>query len=174
MSGGSTTNLNEAKREIVGNAAPDMEIGWSNSMNFFKNWTLDFTFRSMIGNDVYNGTKMFFDNPGNLPSLNALPEALTWAEKGRKDGPKISSYYVEDGSFVRLDYIALGYNVNTAKINKWIKSARVSLSANNLLLLTGYSGIDPETSVDGMSFGLDQYNVYPKTRSFSLGLNLIF
>lgn len=174
MTGGSTTNLNEAQREIVGNAAPDVEIGWSNSMNFLKNWTLDFTFRSMIGNDVYNATRMFFDNPGNLPSLNALPEAITWAEKGRKDGPKISSYYVEDGSFVRLDYIALGYNVNTAAINKWIKSARISLSANNLLLLTGYSGIDPETSVDGMSFGLDQYNVYPKTRSVSLGLNLIF
>ena len=128
----------------------------------------------MIGNDVYNATRMFFDNPNNLPSLNALPEALDWAAKGRTDGPKISSYYVEDGSFVRLDYLALGYNFDTAKINKWVKNARVTVSANNLLVLTGYKGVDPETTVDGMSFGIDQYNVYPKTRSISVGLNLTF
>ncbi|NDP21695.1 MAG: TonB-dependent receptor [Paludibacter sp.] len=174
MSGGFTDQLALAKREIVGSAAPIAEIGWANNLTFFKNWTLDLSFRSMIGNDVYNATKMFFDNPNNLPSLNALPEALVWAEKGRTDGPKISSYYVEDGSFIRLDYIALGYNFDTSKINKWIKNARVSVSANNLFVLTGYTGIDPETSVDGMSFGIDQYNVYPKTRSVSVGLNLTF
>ena len=173
-SGGYTDQLALAKREIVGGAAPDVEIGWSNSMTFYKNWTLDFSFRSMIGNDVYNATRMFFDNPNNLPSLNALPSALDWAAKGRTDGPKISSYYVEDGSFLRLDYIALGYNINTSKINKWIKNARVSVSANNLFILTGYTGVDPETYVDGMSFGIDQYNVYPKTRSVSVGLNLTF
>lgn len=173
-SGGYTDQLALAQREIVGNASPDLEIGWSNSMVFFNDFTLDFTFRSMIGNDVYNATRMFFDNPNNLPSLNALPEALDWAKQGRTDGPKISSYYVEDGSFVRLDYIALGYNINTAKINKWIKNAKVSVSANNLLLITGYTGVDPETYVDGVSYGIDQYNVYPKTRSFSVALNLTF
>jgi len=115
---------------------------------------------------------MFFDNPTNLPSLNAIPDALMWAAKGRKDGPKISSYYVEDGSFVRLDYLTLGYNLNTAKYNKWVKNARISVTANNLFILTGYKGIDPETYVDGMAFGIDQYNVYPKTRSISLGINL--
>lgn len=173
-SGGYTDELSLAQREIVGTAAPDLELGWSNSMTFFKNWTLDFTFRSMIGNDVYNATRMFFDNPNNLPSLNALPEALDWAKQGRKDGPKISSYYVEDGSFVRLDYLALGYNLNTSKLNDWVKTARLYVAANNLLLITGYSGVDPETYVDGVSYGVDQYNVYPKTRSLSVGLNLTF
>lgn len=174
LSGGFTDQLALAKREIVGCAAPVAEIGWSNNLTIYKNWTVDLSFRSMIGNDVYNATKMFFDNPNNLPSLNALPEALTWASKGRTDGPKISSYYVEDGSFIRLDYIALGYNFDVSKINKWIKKAHVSVSANNLFVLTGYTGVDPETSVDGMSFGIDQYNVYPKTRSVSVGLNLTF
>ena len=172
QSGGYTDELTLAKREIVGKASPDVEIGWSNSLTLFKNWTLDFSFRSMIGNDVYNATRMFFDNPTNLPSLNALPDALMWAEKGRKDGPKISSYYVEDGSFIRLDYITLGYNLNTKKYNKWVKNARLSLTANNLFILTGYTGVDPETYVDGMAFGIDQYNVYPKTRSISVGLNV--
>jgi TonB-linked SusC/RagA family outer membrane protein len=172
ISGGYTDNLSLAKREIVGTAAPDVEIGWSNSMTIYKNWTLDFSFRSMIGNSVYNATRMFFDNPNNLPSLNALPDALTWASKGRKDGPKISSYYVEDGSFIRLDYLTLGYNIDTSRFNNWIKQARVSLTANNLFIITSYSGVDPETYVDGMSFGIDQYNVYPKTRSVSLGINL--
>jgi len=170
--GGYTDELALAKREIVGKASPDLEIGWSNSMTIYKNWTLDFSFRSMIGNDVFNATRMFFDNPTNLPSLNALPDALMWADKGRKDGPKISSYYVEDGSFVRLDYLTLGYNLNTSKYNKWIKNARISLTVNNLFIITGYTGVDPETYVDGMAFGIDQYNVYPKTRSISLGINL--
>lgn len=170
--GGYTDELALAKREIVGKASPDLEIGWSNSLTLYKNWTLDFSFRSMIGNDVYNATRMFFDNPTNLPSLNAIPDALMWAAKGRKDGPKISSYYVEDGSFMRLDYLTLGYNLNTTKYNKWVKNARISVTANNLFIVTGYSGIDPETYVDGMAFGIDQYNVYPKTRSISLGINL--
>ena len=170
--GGYTDELALAKREIVGKASPDLEIGWSNSLTIYKNWTLDFSLRSMIGNDVFNATRMFFDNPTNLPSLNALPDALMWADKGRKDGPKISSYYVEDGSFVRLDYLTLGYNLNTKKYNKWVKNARISVTANNLFILTGYTGVDPETYVDGMAFGIDQYNVYPKTRSISLGINL--
>jgi TonB-dependent starch-binding outer membrane protein SusC len=170
--GGYTDKLSEAKRTIVGTAAPDLEIGWSNTFTLYRNWDLDINFRSMIGNDVYNATEMFFDNP-DLPSLNASPTALDWEEKGRVTGPTVLDIYVEDGSFVRLDYLALGYNFSSKKI-KPISNLKIYIAANNLFTITGYSGIDPETSVNGVSFGIDQYNVYPKTRTFSFGINATF
>jgi iron complex outermembrane receptor protein len=126
----------------------------------------------MIGNDVYNATKMFFDYPGLLPNLNATPEALDWAEQGRTQAPTIADIYVEDGSFVRLDYISIGYNLDLK--SKYIRNVQINLSSNNLFTLTGYSGVDPETSIDGRSFGIDQYNVYPKTRTISLGITANF
>lgn len=171
-SGGITRELSSAQRYIAGSPAPDLEIGWSNTITFLKNFDLDFTFRSILGNDVYNATKMFFDYPGLLPNLNAVPEALDWQEQGRTQGPTIADIYVEDGSFVRLDYISLGYNyVPKSGI---VKNVKVSVSSNNLFILTNYSGVDPETSYSGLAFGIDQYNVYPKTRTITVGLTATF
>jgi len=171
--GGFTDKLTDAKRQIVGSAAPDVELGWSNSINFFKNWTFDFAFRAMIGNDVYNATQMFFDYPGNLPSLNAVPEAIDWYEQDRETGATIADFYVEDASFLRLDFVSLGYDFNMSNV-KWVQKFRLYIASNNLFTVTGYSGIDPETSIDGLAFGIDQYNVYPKTRTLTFGLNVTF
>lgn len=167
--GGYTDNLSDAQRSIVGNAVPDIEIGWSNSLTFFKNWSFDFSIRAMIGNDVYNATQMFFDNPGNLPSLNGNQAAINWNNQGRISGASIADFYVEDASFVRLDYVSLSYNFKFKKTNM-VKNLTVFASSNNLITITGYSGIDPETSINGLSFGIDQYNVYPKTRTFTFGI----
>ncbi len=172
-SGGVTRELSEAKREIVGSPLPDVEIGWTNNFTFFNNITLDFSLRSLIGNDIYNATKMFFDSPSLLPQLNTLPDALEWKEKGRTSGAAIADIYVEDGSFLKLDYISLGYNIDT-KNSPWIKKMNIFIAANNLFTLTKYSGIDPETSYNGLSFGIDQYDVYPKTRTFTIGLSANF
>jgi len=170
--GGYTDQLSQAEREIIGTASPDLEIGWSNTLTLYKNWEIDINFRSMIGNDVYNATEMFFDNP-DLPSLNASPSALDWEEQGRVTGPTVMDIYVEDGSFLRLDYLAIGYNFNAKKISPF-KNLKVYIASNNLFTLTGYSGVDPETKIDGVAFGIDQYNVYPKTRTFTFGINATF
>ncbi|MCB0805711.1 MAG: TonB-dependent receptor [Bacteroidales bacterium] len=171
--GGFTDKLSEARREIVGTAAPDVELGWSNTFTFYQNWTLTFSLRAMIGNDVYNATTMFFDYPGNLPNLNALPEAIDWWEDNRETGATLADFYVEDGSFLRMDYASIGYNFNMENV-KWVQKLRLFVASNNLFIITGYSGIDPETSIDGLAFGIDQYNVYPKTRTFTFGLNATF
>lgn len=172
--GGFTSVLAEAKREFVGSANADIELGWTNNFTFFKNWTADFAFRSMIGNQVYNATRMFFDFPGNMPSLNGLPEAIDWYDQGRtKTGATIADIYLEDASFLRLDYVSLGYKVNTEKI-EWLSSLKVFVVASNLLTITGYSGVDPETYMSGLAFGIDQYNVYPKTRTLTFGINASF
>jgi len=172
-SGGYTDDISKAQRKIVGTAAPDLEIGWSNSFSFLKHWTLDFSFRAMIGNDVYNATQMFFDYPGNLPSLNAVPEAIDWYEEGRTTVPTLADFYVEDASFLRLDYISLGYDFDMKGV-EWVQKLRVYVASNNTFTITGYSGIDPETTVNGLAFGIDQYNVYPKTRTLTFGLNATF
>ncbi|MFU8844463.1 MAG: SusC/RagA family TonB-linked outer membrane protein [Bacteroidales bacterium] len=173
-SGGFTNELSKAKRQFVGSANPDLELGWSNSITLYNNWDIDFAFRSLIGNKVYNATRMFFDFPGNMPSLNGLPEAEEWFLDGRtKTGPTIADIYLEDASFLRLDYLSLGYNLKTDHI-LWLHSLKFFVVGSNLFTITGYSGIDPETTIDGISYGIDQYNVYPKTRTLSFGINASF
>jgi TonB-linked SusC/RagA family outer membrane protein len=172
-SGGYTNNLSEAKRTIVATAAPKLELGWSNNITLFTHWKLDFSFRAWIGNHVYNATQMFFDNPGNLPSLNAVPEAIDWYNQGRAGSASIADIYVENASFLKLDYICLTYDFNVTKI-KWMEQLSLFIAANNVFTLTGYSGVDPETTTNGLSFGIDQYNVYPKTRAVTVGLKVKF
>ena len=171
--GGFTLNLSEAKRTIVGTAAPKVELGWSNTLTLGNHWSLDFSLRAWIGNHVYNATQMFFDNPGNLLSLNATPAAIDWYNQGRTSGPSVLDIYVENASFLKLDYISLAYDFNVSKIS-WLKKLSIYVSANNIFTITGYSGVDPETTVNGLSFGIDQYNVYPKTRAYTAGLKVTF
>ncbi len=172
-SGGYTTKLSEAKRTIMGSAAPDFEFGWSNSFTFFKNWTFDFALRSMVGNYVYNATAMLFEDPNNLLTLNTMPKAMEWRDMGRTDGSKIANIYLENASFLKIDYIALNYKFNVNKYS-WINSFSLFVSANNLYTFTNYTGTDPETSMNGLAYGIDQYNVYPKTRSVTFGLKAGF
>ncbi len=172
-SGGYTTKLSEAKRTIMGSAAPDFEFGWSNSFTFFKNWTFDFALRSMVGNYVYNATAMLFEDPNNLLTLNTMPKAMEWRDMGRTDGSKIANIYLENASFLKIDYIALNYKFNVNKYS-WINSFSLFVSANNLYTFTNYTGTDPETSMNGLAYGIDQYNVYPKTRSVTFGLKASF
>ncbi|HAN77924.1 MAG TPA: hypothetical protein DCQ31_09205 [Bacteroidales bacterium] len=171
--GGITREVSAAERRVVGHALPDFEIGWSNYFTFFKHFDISFAARAIVGSDVLNVTKMVFSNSALLPSLNVLNSALTEFDGKLTDQPKISSYYLEDGSFFRIDNLTLGYTMDVSKLT-WIKKFRVSVVTNNLLLLTKYTGLDPEVSYEGLSFGLEQYNVYPKTKTFTIGVNLTF
>jgi iron complex outermembrane receptor protein len=171
--GGVTRDVTKAERRIVGHAQPDFELGWSNYFTVIDNIDISFSFRTVYGFDVYNATAMFFSNPAVLPNLNATEEALNEAARGLNDNPKVSDYYLEDGSFVRLENITIGYTFNTSK-RDWLKRVRLYFTANNLFTLTNYSGIDPEISYSGLSFGLDNYDIYPKTRAYTFGLNVSF
>jgi iron complex outermembrane receptor protein len=168
-SGGVTRELEKAERRNVGSAQPKFELGWSNYFTIYKNLDASFAFRGVFGYKVFNTTKLIFGNPIWLPDINVLQSALDEKVRGLNDNPKLSSYYLEDGTFVRLDNITIGYNIKNIKA---IKNIRVYFTSNNLLTITGYTGVDPEISTSGLSFGLDQYNVYPKTRTFTLGLNV--
>ncbi len=167
--GGVTRDLENAERRVVGSAQPDFELGWSNYFTFYKNFDMSFTIRGVYGYEVFNTTNLILGNPTFLPDRNVLEFALEEYERGLRDNPKVSSYYLEDASFIRLDNVSIGYNLhNVGSFDK----IRFYLSSNNLYTLTNYSGIDPEINFSGLSFGLDQYNVYPKTRTIILGVNL--
>lgn len=172
-SGGVTRELSSARRSIVGDGLPTVEVGWTNNFTIYKNWTLDMSIRALIGNDVYNATRMFFDYPGNIPTLNGMPDAIEWQNQGRTNPPAIADMYVEDGTFVRLDFVQLGYNFDLENVS-FLSSLKAYVSGNNLLTITNYSGVDPETSMSGKAFGIDQFNVYPKTRNFTFGLTATF
>ncbi len=164
--------LTEADRKVVGNAQPDFEMGWSNQFKFFKNIELSFAFRSVWGYDVFNATKLIFGNVStNIPEQNVLAEAIETDVVIDKQA--VSSYYLEDASFIRLDNISLAYNFDTKKL-KGIERLRVYVSSNNTWLYTKYTGIDPEISFGGYSFGIDNFDVYPKTRTLTFGVNLSF
>ena len=171
--GGVTRNLSMAERRVVGHALPRFSIGWSNNLRLFKRIDVSVSSRLVYGFSVYNVTRMVFGNPIWLPNLNVLHSALDEAKRGLKSAPTISSYYLEDGSFFRIDNINIGYNFNTSKL-PWIKRARVYFATDNPFLFTKYTGVDPEVSYDGLSFGIDMYNTYPKARTFVLGVNLTF
>lgn len=173
VNGGYTDQLANAERQFVGSPNPVLELGWSNNITFYKNWVLDFSFRSMIGHEKYNATQMFMDATLDLPELNAVEEALAWKEQGRSTSAVIATEYLEDATFLKLDVISLGYNFDVKKVS-WLQNLKAYVVANNVFTLTGYTGVDPEIYYANLAYGWDQYNVYPNSRTISFGINATF
>src|SRR5690606_1657114 len=131
---------------------------------------VDFSFfmRGVKGHDIINVTRMRYATTLWLPGTNVLRDALT---NNLTDNPRYSSYYVEKGSFLRLDNATLGYNFDLN--NFWgINRLRMFVSGQNLLVITNYTGLDPETSMEGLNPGIEASDYYPKARTFSFGINL--
>ena len=110
-------------------------------------------------------------------SNNVVPKAIEYPNEAITNAAIVSTRYLEDGSFFRLNNATLGYTFDTKSVN-WIQNLRLSLTGQNLFVITNYSGFDPEVdqdkSVAGVqSFGIDD-NGYPKARTFVLGLNVTF
>ena len=161
--------LTNEDRTYIGSAQPKLTYGISNTINY-KKWDLSFFLRGVYGNDLLNFSKMSYATTQWLPGANVLREALT---NGLKDNPKYSSYYIEKGSFLRLDNATLAYNFNTNKT--WgIERFRVYATVQNLFTLTKYTGLDPEIDMAGLDPGVEGREFYPKSRTFSIGINLSF
>lgn len=165
---------NDGEPEVIGCAQPDLTFGFGTNLQY-KNWTLSLNFRGSIGNDVYNCTANNLAYLSNLPGRNVLKEAVT-SGVNRDQAKVYSSRFIEDGSFVRLDNLSLGYNFSLPKL--YISNARVFVSAQNLFVITGYSGADPEVNSEISRTGVAPLGVdylsYPKARTFSMGINLSF
>ena len=164
----------EATETIIGCAQPHFTMGLGNTFEY-KNWSLVFNFRSMVGNDVFNLTANNQGYLSNLPGRNVLVSAYT-SGVTRDQAKKYSSRWIEDGSFVRLDNITLGYTFDLKKSS--LSNARLYITGQNLFLITGYSGVDPEVNSEisgtGVApLGID-YLSYPRARTISIGANIAF
>ena len=132
--------------------------------------------RSALGASVYNNTRAEISQGNRLPGQNTNLEGAQFHAAGGGGITYPSSRWVENANFLRLDNITLGYNFRV--IPTIIKSARLYVTAQNLFVISGYKGYDPEVNnVAGSngikSIGID-YNTYPQARTYSLGLNINF
>jgi iron complex outermembrane receptor protein len=170
----------DSGRLVTGSALPDVIYNFHADMTF-KNFNLLMNFNGVSGNMVYNNTAMNKFYKAKLAnSLNTTDKAIEFPEESIINSSSVSTRYLEDGSFLRLNNVSLGYNFNTEAIGlgKWLKDLRLSLTGQNLFVITKYTGFDPEVnqdrSVEGIqSFGID-LDGYPKARTFVLGLNATF
>ena len=138
---------------------------------------MSFLIRAAVGQDVFNNTALVYSTKGNaLQGKNFLRSALPSNDPTGLHEPAIySSRWIEDGSFVRLQNVTLEYTLDLPILTRSARSARVYVSADNLVLLTGYSGLDPEVYANSglASRGID-YLSYPRPRTFTGGLRLVF
>jgi TonB-linked SusC/RagA family outer membrane protein len=161
--------LTNDDRTYIGCAQPKLTYGISNNITW-KNWELNFFFRGVYGNDVLNFSKMSYATTQWLPGANVLKEALTL---GLNDSPKYSSFYIEKGSFLRLDNASLSYSFDSSKWN-YINRLRIYLTGQNLFTITNYTGLDPEVNMEGLDPGVEGREYHPKSRTISLGVNISF
>ena len=149
----------------IGNAQPDFSLGFG--MNFtYKNFDFGFTGYGMFGQDVLNATDMMLNDPNRLPSYNVTDDYLT---TGITSSPKYSSYWIEDGSFFRLQTVSVGY---TIPFKDSSSKLRLYMTGQNLAVFTSYKGVDPEVNYSGLdSPGIDRFNNYPRPRTITFGLN---
>lgn len=161
--------LTNDDRTYIGSAQPKLTYGISSDITY-KNWELNFFFRGVYGNDLLNFSKMSYATTQWLPGANVLHDALT---NGLADNPKYCSYYIEKGSFLKLDNISLSYSFNVSKVEE-IQKLRVYITGQNLFTITNYTGLDPEVEMSGLDPGVEGREYYPKSRTISLGVNISF
>ncbi|MEW2920278.1 SusC/RagA family TonB-linked outer membrane protein [Muricauda sp. ANG21] len=166
-------------------ALPDINAGFSLNFNY-KNWDFSTFLAGQFGFSVYNNTRNAFFTAGAINNArNVTPDVLTSGEAGSA-AAEVSTRFLEDGDFVRLQNATLGYTVPLSGEGTF-KSLRLSVTGQNLFLITDYSGLDPEISVqpgspiNGVSDALNNlptagidYTAYPRPRIITLGLNATF
>ncbi len=178
---------------IIGNANPKFIYGLTNSF-VYKNFTLDFFFQGAKGNDVLNATRILTESMA-LPMNQAATVLNRWKKPGdvtdmpgvspsNWDNSAVSTRYIEDGSYLRLKALTVGYNMPQSILTK-LKMSRflVYLTAENLVTITNYSGFDPQVSAfsgknqattnQNTAPGVD-FGTYPQSRDFILGVNISF
>ncbi|MDR2914590.1 MAG: TonB-dependent receptor [Tannerella sp.] len=196
------TKYNEqGNRQDLGTGLPQLYAGWNHTF-IYKGFDLNLQFTGQFGYKILNTQRSFYEN--NSIAYNRLKSAADWhgavdtdlnpvidPETGKQKQVRLSSSmsqgfwsdHLENGDFVKLTNATFGYTFPIKRGSKYIKSARVYVSGQNLFCITGYSGLDPEVSNsvkqdDGsLSFltpGVDGRDKYPTIRSFTVGVNINF
>ncbi|MCF0180081.1 MAG: SusC/RagA family TonB-linked outer membrane protein, partial [Bacteroidales bacterium] len=179
--------IDEKDQCIIGDPNPDWAAGLNLDFNY-KGFTLSMFFTGEFGFDIYNKNKMQLDfmssgntytnrgkdilNAWTIENPGATIPAVSYSDNNNEK--RMSTYFVEDGSYVKMKYIKLGYNAPT-KWSKAIKASNINLfgQVENIFTITGYSGLDPELNLGGYGARVEE-GAYPRSRTFTLGVNVSF
>jgi TonB-linked SusC/RagA family outer membrane protein len=179
-------NVTAADYALIGNSLPLHTGGFSNNFTY-KNFDLNVFFQWSYGNDIQNTNRLVFE--GNALSKRFLQQYASYTDRWSPENQGSSNYRtggfsvagyssrtVEDGSFIRLKTVSLGYNVPKTILSKIkVKAVRVFVSGQNLYTWTKYSGLDPEVSTyNSVLTGGFDYSSYPRARSVAFGANFTF
>lgn len=163
-------------KQDLGNSLPKLYLGWGNTFHY-KQFDLSMQFTGQFGFKILNEARAYYENNSvNYNRLQSVLDAPYGGENTLAGNQKQTfvSYYLENGDFLKLTNLTLGYNV-PFKSNKWIEGLRIYFSAENLFTITGYKGLDPELqNADAGSSGIEWRDNYPTTRSFTVGLQATF
>ena len=158
-----------SEKYICGQATPKATMG-SNIALRYKQWDITIQMIGAFGHKIYNGSALTYTSMLSLPNYNMMKGA---DEKNIHDRT-ISDYWLERGDYLNIDYVTLGWNIPIR--SKYIQGMRLSASVNNLATITGYSGMTPmiNSSIINGSLGIDDKNVMPVYRSYTMALSIKF
>ena len=172
--------INEDDRTILGSPTPSWTFSLNNQLSW-KGFDLEIFFQGVAGNKIYNGNRAVLESMSVAQNQmitvldrwrgegtsNTMPRAV-FSDPNKNN--RVSDRFLEDGSYLRLKNVSLGYTLPSELTKKAaMQSVRFSISGQNLLTLTRYTGLDPEVSGSG-----NDSNVYPVTRNFTFGINITF
>jgi iron complex outermembrane receptor protein len=172
--------IGDKDRLPLGSALPKVIYAFFGNLDY-KGFDLVVNFNGVSGNKIYDNTaNANFYKLRLSKSVNTTPEAIASKEESINNAAPVSSRYLKDGAYLRLNNLALGYTFDTRNkpMGKLISGLRFSVTAQNLFVITKYDGYDPEVNADRqingvLSYGIDQLS-YPKSRNIIFGLNVNF
>jgi TonB-dependent starch-binding outer membrane protein SusC len=172
--------ITDKDRLPLGSALPTVIYSFYGGLSW-KGFDMNINFNGVSGNKIYDNTaNANFYKLKLSKSVNVTPAAFADTKESVNNSAPVSSRYLSNGAYLRLNNISVGYTFNTAQmgISKWVSSMRLSLTGQNLFVSTQYQGYDPEVNADRSINGVSSYGIdylsYPKARTFIIGLNLTF
>jgi TonB-linked SusC/RagA family outer membrane protein len=175
--------IDERDMKVIGNSNPDFYGGFSNTFSY-KNFDLNVFVDFAVGREVYNAQRAALEAMTNYDNQSANIQQRWRADGNVTDMPRFlhndpvgntrfSTRWIEDGSYFRCKAITIGYNIPAKETRKLFKSARISLSAQNVFTITKYKGYGPEVGsiTNPVNYSIDYGNV-PQLRAFVAGINL--
>ena len=172
--------VSDKDRVALGTALPKVIYAFFGNLEY-KGFDLVANFNGVSGNKIYDNTaNASFYKLKLSKNVNTTPEAIGAPKESVNNAAPVSSRYLKDGAYLRLNNLALGYTLDTRSkaLGKWVSGLRLSVTGQNLFLSTKYSGYDPEVNADRTINGISSYGIdmlsYPKARSIIFGLNVTF
>jgi len=172
--------VSDKDRISAGSALPSTQYNFFGNVSY-KGFDLALQFNGVSGNMIYDNTaNSNFYKLKISKNNNVVPAAYSFANESTSNAAPVSTRFLKDGAFLRLNNTTLGYSFDTQKmgIKKWISTARLSVTGQNLWIATAYDGFDPEVNKNASDGGISSYGIdylsYPKAKTIIFGLNLTF